>query len=149
FPRLEGTLYELPPPAAIARARFADRDERYRVRIEEGDALFDPIPEGHDVVLMADFIHLFDPAKIQLILKRVREAVAPGARLLLVDRWMNADHTSPVLSALLAATFLLGSGDAANYSPDEAEPWLRATGWRLLEHRPLAGTTSIVIGEAA
>jgi ubiquinone/menaquinone biosynthesis C-methylase UbiE len=148
YPEVRGTLYDLPPTLEVARRRLAAEPARDRIELVDGDALFDPLPEGHDVVLVAGFIHLFDPDKIALVLRRIREAVAPGARLLIVDQWMDATHTRPQFGAMLAATYLMLSGDGATYSVDEAEPWLRAAGFRLLEHRPLSGVISAVIAEA-
>jgi len=147
-PDLRATLFELPPSAAAARRRLADEPARDRIDVVEGDALFDPLPGGHDVVLVAGFIHLFDPDKIELLLRRLRAAVQPGARLLVVDQWMDGTHTQPLFGAMLAATYLMLSGDGDTYSVDEARPWLAASGWRFLEHRPLAGVTSLVIAEA-
>jgi hypothetical protein len=34
------------------------------------------------------------------------------------------------------------------YSVDEFRAWLEATGWRYIEHRPLAGPFSLVVAEA-
>jgi ubiquinone/menaquinone biosynthesis C-methylase UbiE len=148
YPEVRATLYDLPPSVAMARRRMAGEPCGGRIELAEGDALFDPLPEGHDAVLMAGFIHLFNADKIALVLRRVRAVVAAGARLLVVDQWMDPTHTSPVFGALLAATYLLLAGDGDTYGIDEVEPWLQAAGFRFLEHRPLSGVISVVIAEA-
>jgi hypothetical protein len=71
-----------------------------------------------------------------------------GTPLLIVDQWMDGTHTQPVFGAMLAATYLMLSGDGDTYSVDEARPWLKETGWSFVEHRPLAGVTSLVVSEA-
>lgn len=148
-PAIAGTLYELPPPAEAARRRLGADPHGKRVEVVEGDALFDPIPGGHDVVLLANTIHLFNPDIIQRLLQRMRVVVEPGARLLIAEHWVDSTHTKPAYGALLAGTFLLLAGDGRTYSVEEAQPWLAATGWKLLEHRPLAGAISLAIAEAA
>jgi SAM-dependent methyltransferase len=148
YPALRGTLYELPPSASVARRRLAEQPVLDRIEIVEGDALVDPLPEGHDVVLLAGFIHLLDPDKIEIVLSRIRAHVEKGMRLLIVDQWMDATHTQPVFGAMLAATYLLISGDGDTYSVGEAEPWLTRAGFRVIEHRPLAGVTSLLVAEA-
>jgi hypothetical protein len=35
------------------------------------------------------------------------------------------------------------------YSGDDVRDWLQATGWRMLEHHPLAGPTSMMVAEKA
>jgi hypothetical protein len=147
-PQMTATLLELPPPAQVARNRLAPQPTRARINIVEGDALFDPLPHGHDVVLLAAVMHLFDPERNVLLLRRVRECVANGATLLLVDHWMNATHTAPQLGAMLAGTYLLFSGRAASYSLEEAKAWLAQTGWQFTSFQHVSGEHSLIVAEA-
>jgi ubiquinone/menaquinone biosynthesis C-methylase UbiE len=145
---LRCTLFELSATIDQAEKRLGKEPTRERVVLVEGDALFDPLPAGHDAVLMAGFVHLFDPERIVRLLERTREVVAPGARLLIVDQWMDSTHTQPAFGALLAGTYLILSGNSRTYSVEEAQRWLGVSGWSFLEHRPLARATSVVIAEA-
>jgi SAM-dependent methyltransferase len=145
---LKATLFEMPAVAAIARARLADTPVAGRVEVAAGDFLRDPLPAGHDLVLVAQVIHLFSPERNAELLRRVREHVVPGARLLLVDMWTDPTHTQPLLAALLAAEFLAVTGEGESYSAEEAGSWLRETGWRTVEHTPLAGPASLIVAEA-
>lgn len=148
YPELRGTVLELPPSIAIAQRKLEGHPLADRIVLEECDVLFDPIPEGHDVVMMAGFIHLFDPDKLATILARVRSAMALGAKLLVIDQWMDATHTQPVFGAMLACTYLLISGGGDAYSLDEATPWFASAGFRFVEHRHLAGVISLAVFEA-
>ncbi|MFO0587981.1 MAG: methyltransferase [Polyangiaceae bacterium] len=148
YPELRATLLELPPTIAIAQRKLEGHAAADRVALEDCDVLFDPIPEGHDIVMMAGFIHLFDPDKIATILARVRTAVAPGTKLLVIDQWMDATHMKPLFGAMLACTYLLISGGGDAYSLDEATPWFSAAGFRFVEHRPLASVMSLAVFEA-
>jgi ubiquinone/menaquinone biosynthesis C-methylase UbiE len=148
YPMLRATLLDLPPSIAHARRRLAREAVRDRIELLEADAFIDPLPDGHDVVLVAGFIHLFNPDKALVVLKRVREHVQPGARLIIVDQWMDATHTRPLFGAMLAVTYLLLSGEGDTYSVDEAKPWLDASGWRFAAHEALAGVTSAVVAVA-
>jgi hypothetical protein len=149
WPGVRGTLFELPPSADAARRRLAGEPAASRVEIVEGDALFDPIPTGHDLVICAGFLHLFNADQVVMVLRRIRGAVDPGVKLLIVDQWLDRTRTRPVFAAMLAATYLLISGAGGAYSVEEGARSLEAAGFRFLEHRPLAGVTSLVIAEAA
>jgi hypothetical protein len=35
------------------------------------------------------------------------------------------------------------------YSQDEVREWLEVTGWRMLERKPLTGSTSVIVAEKA
>jgi hypothetical protein len=61
YPGLEGTLLDLSNTAAVARQRLAGDPAAQRAHIVAGDFFKDPIPSGHDVVLIANVIHLFSP----------------------------------------------------------------------------------------
>jgi O-methyltransferase/methyltransferase family protein len=142
---LRGTLFELPGGAAIARRQLAG----YEAEVVEGDFFTDPIPEGHDAVLIANVIHLFAPEHNMELLQRTRERVPDGAHLLLADFWTDPTHTEPPFAALMAGEFLVITGEGDVYSEEELGGWLDKTGWRLLERKPLAGPMSLVVAETA
>lgn len=148
YDALRGTLYELPGTAAVARQRLAGTGVGARIQIVEGDFLNDAIPSGHDAVLLANIVHGLSPSRNGELLLKLRQRVEPGARLLLVDFWTDPTHTQPLFAALMAGEFLLQTGEGASYSNAEAVEWLRQTGWRTIEHLPLAGPSSVVVAEA-
>ncbi|HEX3607618.1 MAG TPA: SAM-dependent methyltransferase, partial [Candidatus Dormibacteraeota bacterium] len=80
--------------------------------------------------------------------QRVRNAVEIGDRLLIADFWTDPTHTVPLMAALMAGEFAVICPDGDVYSLDEARGWLAATGWRFVDHGPLAGPISIVVAEA-
>jgi len=92
-------------------------------------------------------IHLYTPERNLALLRTLRQRVPTGARLLLVDFWTDPTHTQPLFAALMAGEFLLYGGNV--YSVDEAHQWLAASGWRPVEHRPLAGPVSLLVAETA
>jgi len=145
---LTATLFDSPSVAAMAGERLAQHPLASRISIVGGDFFHDPIPGGHDVVLLANIVHNFSSQRNRALLRNVRSAVAPEARLLLVDFWTDPTHSQPIFAALMAGAFLLVSGEGTVYSADEGRDWLEATGWRVLEHRPLAGPASLLVAEA-
>ncbi len=144
---LEGTLYELPGAAAVARQRLASEPAAQQVSIVEGDFFTDSIPGGYDVVLIANVVHLLSAEHNIELLQRVRQSVKDGTRLLLVDFWTDPTHTQPPMAALMAGEFLVITGDGQAYSEEEAYNWLQATGWRAVERKPLSGPISLIVAE--
>jgi hypothetical protein len=92
-----------------------------------------------DVCLLANLIDYFSPEEDRQLLTRVRAAVEPAATLLLADFWTPPTHTQPLMAALMAGEFAVHVAHGEVYSVEEAEDWLRETGWRYTEHRPLTG----------
>ncbi len=146
---LKGTLFELPSAAAVARRNLSAVSAGERVEVVDGDFFIDALPEGHDVVLIANVMHLFSPESNQMLLRGARQSVPDGARLLLADFWTDETHTDPPFAALMAAEFLMFTGEGDVYSEEEVRGWLGETGWRTLEHKPLAGPQSLIVAETA
>ena len=144
---LEATLFELPAAAGVARNMLAGTAVADRITVVEGDFLRDQVPSGHDLLLIANVIHLFPPEVNRELLGRLRKAVEAGARALLVDFWTDPSHTQPLFAALMAAEFLVIAGGDV-YSAAEVQGWLAETGWSMVGQRPLAGPASLIVAEA-
>jgi 2-polyprenyl-3-methyl-5-hydroxy-6-metoxy-1,4-benzoquinol methylase len=145
---LTGTVFELPPVAAVARRVLASNPLGVRTRVVEGDFLTTPIPPGHDAVIIAHVIHTLSVAHNAQMLANLRKGVAPGARLLLVDLFTDPSHTEPTMAALMAGEFLMIAGEGDVYSEQEVGEWLLAAGWKMQECKALNGPTSLMVAEA-
>jgi SAM-dependent methyltransferase len=148
YPDLQATLFELPAAATLARQHLASDLATRQVEVVAGDFFADPLPEGHDAVLIANVVHLFSPEHNRDLLRRTRRVVPNGARLLLVDFWTDPTHTQPPFAALMAGEFLVITGEGDVYSAEDVGGWLRETGWRPVEHQPVAGPISVIVAEA-
>ena len=49
----------------------------------------------------------------------------------------------------MAGEFLVMSGEGDVYSVEDGQGFFHESGWRFVEHRPLIGPASLVVGEAA
>ena len=147
YPQLEGTLFELPSVTGVAKDALAAIPVGSRINIVAGDLFEDAIPEDHDALILANVVHYFDPARNLELLRRIRERVLAGARVLLVDFWTNPQHTEPLFAALMAGEFLTSVGGDV-FSEEEAKGWFRETGWEYVQTLPLEGPISLVVGEA-
>ena len=52
------------------------------------------------------------------------------------------------MAALLAGEFLVMTSEGDVYSEQEIREWLRQTGWKEMERRPLSSPTSLMVAEA-
>lgn len=149
YPHMEATVLELPTVADMARKRVVGAGLASRIDVVAGDAMTGALPPGYDVFLLANLIHYWSPEGNLALLRRVRGAAAAGARLLLADFWTNPTHTEPLQAALMAGEFAVHLRDGDVYSADEVRGWLSQTGWRFVEHTPLAGPQSLIVAQAA
>lgn len=142
------TVVDLPAVANLARQRIAAQNLSKQIAVGACDIMTDTLPEGHDVVLVANLVHYFLPEQNLTLLRRVRDAVEGGARLLVADFWTDRTHTQPLMAALMAGEFAVVMENGDVYSVEEACRWLDTTGWRFVEQLSLAGPISLVVAEA-
>lgn len=148
YPQLQGTLFELPKVAAIAKDSLASNPVSPRIKIVAGNLLEDSIPEDHDALILANVVHYFDHERNLQLFRRIREQVSTGTRLLIVDLWTNPQHTQPLFAVLMAGEFLTNVGGDV-FSEEEAKGWLKETGWKYLQSISLEEPVGMVVGEAA
>nr|WP_316642305.1 alpha/beta hydrolase fold domain-containing protein [uncultured Roseateles sp.] len=105
-------------------------------------------PEGaYDLVMVNHVIHRFSAEQNIEILRRARHAAAPGARLLLLDFFLDDDAKQRPLDALHAAEYLVIDGTVV-YPEAEVRSWLLAAGWQVSDKLVLPGSPRVLVAEA-
>ncbi len=89
-PRASGLLYDLPSVVAGAPAVLDTADLRERCRVVGGD-FFQSVPAGGSTYLLCWVLHDWPDDAAITILRSLRAAMAPGARLVIIDRLLDAD----------------------------------------------------------
>ena len=149
-PNLSGTLFDLPGATAVARKALAGHPTAGRIEIVDGDLLAAvPYPKGHDALVMANIVHGFSAENCERMLKSARAAVDKGARLYVVDFWLDASRTDPAFGALMSGEFLIMTGEGETWAENDFAAWAGRTGWKIVERKPLTGPASVIVAEAA
>jgi len=123
YENLTATLIDLPEVASTVAGMAIPR-----LTAIGADVFASPLPAGHDVILVANLVHLLPPDRITELFRRLRAAAAPDATLLLVD-WWRTDQAPHPSARYGAGEFLIISGGDL-YQVDEVAGWLADTGWR-------------------
>ncbi|MFJ6985538.1 MULTISPECIES: methyltransferase [unclassified Streptomyces] len=89
-PHLRGVLLERPGTLEAARERLARAGCADRCTFVAGD-FTTSVPTGGDVYLLSRVLHDWDDETCAALLRRCAAAMAPGARLLLVERVLPED----------------------------------------------------------
>ncbi len=128
---------------AEENARSAGVVDRFR-KIP-GSAFEVDFESGYDLVLITNFLHHFDAATNEDLLRKVHAAMAPGARAVTVDFIPNEDRVSPPMDATFSLMMLgaTASGDAYTFS--EYDRMFRNAGFSRNELRELAPSPQRVI----
>ena len=136
-PQAEIVALDWAPVLDVAKenARNAAVSDRYRTI--EGSALDVEYGSGYDLVLLTNFLHHFDMATCEALLRKVRAALADGGRALTLEFVPNEDRISPPEAAGFSMMMLAGtpSGDAYTFS--ELERMFSNAGFARSEIYPL------------
>jgi hypothetical protein len=130
------------PSATEAVADFADRTSVVGAPTPEAE------PEGEfDLVMVNHVVHRFTVDENRAILRHARAAAAPGARLLLLDFFLDGDATPRSLDALHAGEYLVIDGTVVHPEAD-VRGWLADAGWRPVDRLTLPGSPRVLVAEA-
>jgi demethylspheroidene O-methyltransferase len=107
-PRL--MLFDLPPVAERARARFAAAGLSERAQAIGGDFLSEPLPTGADIISLVRIIHDHDDSAALAILRAARRALPDDGTLLIAEPMSETPGAEPVGAYFLFYLLAMGSG---------------------------------------
>ena len=146
WPHLDVAMFDL--PAVADRAQQANLAAGSNVRVSGGDFRTESLPGGFDVVTVVRILLDHDDATVLQLLRRVRAALAPGGRLMIVEPMSGVRGARNVGDAYFALyLFAMGSGRARSFG--ELERLCLTAGFgrcrQLSTHYPVS--TGILIAE--
>jgi precorrin-6B methylase 2 len=145
-PNLKGAVFDQPAVAAqatgaISEAGLADRCEGV------GGDFFRAVPKGHDAYLLKYILHDWDDDECIAILRSCRNAMGPGARLLVVEAIMLAGN-EPSFAKTQDINMLINVGGIER-TEAEYRALYETAGFKLSRCIPLMGELHIVEGVPA
>jgi ubiquinone/menaquinone biosynthesis C-methylase UbiE len=126
YPESRVTLVDRAGVLELARRRLAAHDDR--VSFEPCDALAS-LPGNHDVLLVANLLHLYDPKDAQILLANAYSALRPGGRLVIKDMWMNDDRMGPPIALYFALTLAVYTAGGDVHEPRRVCRWAKEQGF--------------------
>jgi hypothetical protein len=145
-PGLRGVLVEAPGVLAEAEEHLSARGVLDRAELVEGD-LFGELPAtGADLYVLKNILHDWDDPTSAKILAGVRAAMAPGARLVLVEQLQERNRPHPFAS-LSDLQMLTQCVDGRERSREELQALLAGAGFTP-SRVERAGVSALVEGVA-
>ncbi len=134
WPQLQLRLFDLPPVAALAQARFERLGLAGRASARGGDMLSDPLPRGADIVSLVRVAHDHDDAAVMRLFGSIRAALPPGGTLLLAEPMAATPGAEPMGEAYFGF-YLLAMGSGRPRTPEELKAMLRQAGFERVRLR--------------
>jgi O-methyltransferase domain len=132
-PHLRGTLYDLPRVVNGASLLLVQEGIAGRCEVVGGD-MFTSVPAGGDLYFLSRVIHDWDDQRATDILRSCRRAMAPDAKLLILDRVLPEQlQAGPIAQshAMLDLTMMLCTAGGRERTAKEFEAIIKLAGLRL------------------
>ena len=101
-----------------------------------GDFYDDPLPSGADLAWVSAIVHQHAREDNRELFAKVREALAPGGRIMIRDIVMEPDRIAPPEGALFAVNMLVATASGGTFTMDE---FTRRPSGQRLPRRETAG----------
>jgi predicted O-methyltransferase YrrM len=149
-PGAEITVFDLPQVVPLTEGYVADAGLSGRVRTHAGDMLKDAFGGPYDLAWISSICHMFSPEQNVSVLRKVRDALAPGGRVIIRDFLLEPDRASPRGAAVFALNMLVNTERGNSYTTEEYLEWLADAGLHNARaERLLPGSTGLVTAEKA
>lgn len=130
YPRLRGTVLEIPSVADLANQRFARHSLSDRLHSLAIDIFREDFPAGHDCILLCHVLGNHSPASNLGLLQRSFAALPSGGIVMIYSAFMDDDATGPLSAAMISTLFYcVMAGPGRQYSRKECEAWLSTAGF--------------------
>ena len=140
-PALRGVLFDLPETGDDAGAYLAAAGLGARCAFQAGD-FFQAVPAGHDAYLLAHVLHDWNDDQAIAILRKCREAIPAGGRLLIIEAVLP-DGDAPHHGKLMDLLMLTITGGAER-GADQFANMLTRSGFRLAKVHPTTTHQSVI-----
>lgn len=145
-PQSRGVLFDLPQVVAKAPALLRKHGVQNRVQIV-GGSFFDSVPTGADAYVLKNVIHDWPDEDAVRILRTVRAAASPGARILLIE--FAIPHHDRNFHGKWVDLEMLVVADARERTAAEYDRLLKQADFRLTRVVDTVGPISIIEALAA
>ena len=120
--------------AAEKNAKAAGLANRYHLL--PGSAFEVDFGRGYDLVLITNFLHIFDQPTCTTFMRKVHTALNPGGRLAIAEFVPNPDRISPPTAAAFSITMLAATPGGDAYTFAELESMSKDAGFARVELIP-------------
>jgi 2-polyprenyl-3-methyl-5-hydroxy-6-metoxy-1,4-benzoquinol methylase len=119
---------------ATKNAQAKEIADRYHLLA--GSAFETDFGSGYDLVLIANFLHHFDPSTCTTFMRKVHAALKPGGRAAIADFVPNPDRVTPPTAAAFSMMMLATTPTGDTYTFAELESITKSAGFAQVELAP-------------
>ena len=128
-PELRATLFDLPLVVDITTEKISDSEWADRINFVKGDFKTDPLPSGHDIVLLSAIIHMNGREGNQQLFSKAHACLNPNGLIIIRDHVMEESRVAPEDGAIFAVNMLVATREGSTYTFKEISEDLALSGF--------------------
>lgn len=145
YPHLKAVVFDKDEHALkIAKEDIASQNLQDRISLKKGDFFVDGIGGDYDLVLLSSIIHIFGEEENISVLRKVKESLNNGGRVVIRDFIIDESKTKPAFAAIFAVNMLVNTQNGRCYSFSEIKGWLQSLGFRDIHLIPMDHSQLII-----
>jgi ubiquinone/menaquinone biosynthesis C-methylase UbiE/predicted transcriptional regulator len=147
YPQMKGVLLDMPHVVEGAESLFENQGISNNLEIMAG-SFFDIMPADCDGYILKNILHNFDDEKSVEILKKIRNAISPKGRLIIIEMIIPKFNKSSY-AKLFDLQMLLGSDGSKERTEEEYEDVFNKAGFELSRIVDLVSPFSVIEARVA
>jgi ubiquinone/menaquinone biosynthesis C-methylase UbiE len=144
-PNAEVTAVDWPKVLEVAKENALKAGVIDRFKTIEGSAFDAEFGSGYDLILLTNFLHHFDVATCEGLLKKVHAALADGGRVITLEFVPDEDRISPPNQAMFSVVMLASTPGGDAYTFSELSQMFRNAGFTRSEIQELPNSIQQIV----
>jgi ubiquinone/menaquinone biosynthesis C-methylase UbiE len=143
---LRSIVFDLPEICEVAREYLERSEMRNRIEVKAGNFKEDNLPDGFDVVLLANLLSVASEDTNRWLLRRIYELLAPGG-VCIISGWILDDsRTSPLVPVLFCLEDINREAADVERSESTYRSWMEEAGFIEIRRSLYCPPTSLMTG---
>jgi len=126
----EAVIMDFPETLKIAKRLIDKEGLSKKISLLPGDFTGDDIGSDYDLILISQIFHAYDAKTCISMLKKCRQALNRGGKVVAQEFLLDETHTSPPWGALFAINMLVNTPGGRTYTTKEMTGWMNKAGFR-------------------
>jgi predicted nicotinamide N-methyase len=144
YPELYSTILDVKDTLAVTQEMLADRPEKSRIDLREGDFLKDSLGDKVDVVLLSDVI--YEEAMAKIVLRNAWDSLIQKGVLIIRGYYAEPAKSRPLFGALFAVKQLVDNAQRKIMTIPMLEENVRDIGFTIIKVTPLTEHSFVLVG---
>ena len=133
YPELGATVFDLQSTLNVTKQCVDEAGLTDRIQLQAGNFHEDAFQGSYDVALMSDILHYQDGKTNAALVEKVYQCLNAGGRLIIKDRFLDPERTSPAWTTAFAVHILVNTEKGECFTIEESRQWMEQAGFQKIE----------------